>query len=128
MIDAGELDVQRLMPHAGTERPPLFYHGHCQMKSLGIGMEAPKLFRRLGFTVDVSSVECCGMAGSFGYKKQYYEISKNVGRDLGSQIGKSVSASPGTVILASGTSCREQIGADFAGGAVHPVEFLDSII
>ena len=42
------------------------------MKSLGIGMDTPGLFRKLGFTVDVSTVECCGMAGSFGYKKQYH--------------------------------------------------------
>jgi iron-sulfur cluster protein len=128
MIDAGELDIQLLKPCAGREKAPLFYHGHCQMKSLGLGMDTPRLFRRLDFIVDVSTVECCGMAGSFGYKKQYYELSKNVGRDLGSQIGKRLSSSPGTVVLASGTSCREQIGADFKEGAVHPVEFLDSIL
>ncbi len=86
MIDAGELDVQILKQCAGGEKAPLFYHGHCQMKSLGIGMETPEFFRRLGFEVDVSTAECCGMAGSFGYKKQYYELSKNVGRDLGGEI------------------------------------------
>jgi iron-sulfur cluster protein len=128
MIDAGELDVRSLKERITKPAPQLFYHGHCQMKSLGIGLETPTFFRALGFTVEVSSVECCGMAGSFGYKKQYYEVSKNVGRDLEKQIDRVLLRFPDTVIVASGTSCREQIGADVPRGAVHPMEFLDTIL
>ncbi len=107
----------------------IFYHGHCQMKTVGAGSAAVDLFTQLGFTVIQSKAECCGMAGSFGYKKAYYELSKNVGDDLVRQIR--AAEVPGTqlVIVASGTSCREQIGAEYAGRKIFsPVELLDTLI
>ena len=106
----------------------IFYHGHCQMKTIGAGSAAPEFFRRLGFQVNVSTVECCGMAGSFGYKKDYYELSKNVGRDLIRQITNSDSFDEKTIILASGTSCREQIGDELKNTIYHPIEFLELIL
>jgi iron-sulfur cluster protein len=106
----------------------LFYHGHCQMKTICAGNAAPEFFRKLGFLVNVSTVECCGMAGSFGYKKDYYDLSKNVGRDLIKQIVSSESFDDNTIILASGTSCREQIGDELKNTIYHPIEFLELIL
>jgi iron-sulfur cluster protein len=128
LIKNGKLE-QILRPdrfaHSGKQ---IFYHGHCQMKTIGAGNAAPEFFRRLGFRVNVSTVECCGMAGSFGYKKEYYDLSKNVGRDLIRQIINLDSFDEKTIILASGTSCREQIGDELKNTIYHPVEFLEIIL
>ncbi|HQT92889.1 MAG TPA: hypothetical protein PL001_12780, partial [Candidatus Kryptobacter bacterium] len=68
------------------------------------------------------------MAGSFGYKKEYYEVSKNIGRDLARQIEKSYEGRAGTIVLASGTSCREQIRDELGRRIEHPIEFLGEIL
>jgi len=56
------------------------------MKTIDIGYSGSEFFMKLGFDVTLSNVECCGMAGSFGYKKDYYDLSKRVGSDLIDQI------------------------------------------
>lgn len=106
----------------------IFYHGHCQMKSIGIGNTTPEFFKRLGFEIDVSTAECCGMAGSFGYKKQYYDLSVNVGKDLISKIKKSAQPNSKQQILASGTSCREQIKDLMHQEVLHPIELLNRLL
>ena len=111
-----------------NEKPRLFYHGHCQMKTVNAGYVAYNFFKNLGFNISVSTVECCGMAGSFGYKKEFFELSKNIGNDLIQQITNSDSYDVETIILASGTSCREQIGAELKNTIIHPVEFLKKIL
>jgi len=64
------------------------------------------------------------MAGSFGYKKEYYLISKNVGSDLISQIKGIDFFDNESIILACGTSCREQIRAELNNPIYHPIEFF----
>lgn len=113
---------------AGAPLPRIFYHAHCQLKTIGAGDAAPQFFRRLGLNVETSDVECCGMAGSFGYKKEYYDVSKNIGRDLGRQIEKSIQSNASVRILASGTSCREQIRDEISRRVEHPVEFIDEML
>ncbi len=136
LMDGDRVDLsESILPAAGRllrplDRPPahLFYHAHCQMKTIGAGNAATDFFRRLGFEVEVSSVECCGMAGSFGYKKEYYDLSKNIGNDLIIQIKASESFNDEKVILASGTSCREQISAELSNPIYHPIEYLERIL
>lgn len=125
LILEGIIATDELLQRLTLKERKIFYHGHCQMKSIGLGNETPDLFRKLGFTVDTSTVECCGMAGSFGYKKDYYELSKNIGRELGKQI---TSSRNNEVVLASGTSCREQINDELGIKVYHPIEFLDNIL
>jgi iron-sulfur cluster protein len=127
LIREKNIDLESIKKKISGNKTKLFYHGHCQMKSIGIGNETPELFQKLGFEIDVSTVECCGMAGSFGYKKQYYELSKNIGHELGKQILMS-DGNNKIIILASGTSCREQIRDELKQDVYHPVEFLNSII
>jgi Fe-S oxidoreductase len=62
---------------------------------------------------------CCGMAGSFGYEKEHYDISIAVGEERLLSVVRS--ASPDTVIAASGTSCRQQIVERTGRQAVHPI-------
>ncbi len=82
------------------------------------------LLNKLGFKVETSSVECCGMAGSFGYKKEFYDLSIHVGEDLHNQIKTAQNKNDMMVIVASGVSCHDQIN-DLAGiDAIHPVELI----
>ncbi len=110
--------------------PRLFYHPHCQQKTLGCAAPTESLLRDIGFDVATSSVECCGMAGSFGYKKEYYEMSMAVAADLYAQVEAAEQPSAGgpRAIVASGTSCTEQFHAALARPILHPIELLASIL
>ena len=125
LISNNLLETDKFFKKPVSEIKALFYHGHCQMKTIGAGNIVPELFTMLGYKVNVSEVECCGMAGSFGYKKEFYELSKNVGTDLINQIKNSESFDKDTTIVASGTSCREQISDELNNPIYHPIEFLE---
>jgi iron-sulfur cluster protein len=109
---------------AGTK---VFYHSHCQQRTVGSAAATEELLRSVGFDVITSSVECCGMAGSFGYKKDYYELSMAVGQELFSQVAAAEKDGPRT-LLASGTSCREQLQAGLGRHALHPIQLLASCL
>jgi iron-sulfur cluster protein len=127
-LEDGHQVVIDRMQNRKASANQIFYHPHCQMKTVGAGEAAKEFFSRLGFVVKTSSVECCGMAGSFGYKKDYYDLSKRVGEDLTDQIKEALSVDKHTVILASGISCREQINGDFSEPVYHPIQFLEKIL
>jgi Fe-S oxidoreductase len=86
-----------------------------------------KLLRRIpGAEVIDLDAGCCGMAGSFGYEKEHYEVSRLVGEQrLFPAIRK---AEPDTVIVAPGFSCRMQIQHFTGRTAVHPAELLYSLL
>ena len=98
----------------------VFYHGHCQERTLGMDASTVDLLESLGLEITTSSVECCGMAGSFGYKSEYYELSRDIGEDLASQVR----TAERETVTASGTSCQEQLGHLGVGDVMHPVELL----
>jgi len=76
-----------------------------------------------GLTVETVDSTCCGMAGSFGYEAEHYEMSMKIG-ELG-VLPKMRAAPPDTLLAANGTSCRHQI-ADAAGReARHVVRILE---
>jgi Fe-S oxidoreductase len=79
-----------------------------------------------GATVVAIDAGCCGMAGSFGYSRDHFEVSRTIGeRRLFPEIRK---APPGSVVVASGTSCRHQVH-DFTGTqAVHAAVLLQSLL
>ncbi len=103
-----------------TRGQKVAYHSHCQQRTLGLEAPTVALLRKLGHDVVASDVECCGMAGSFGYKTEYYELSMDVGERLRRQLGR---AQDHTVV-ASGTSCQEQIEALLGRPVRHPVELI----
>jgi len=84
------------------------------------------VLRAAGFDVVTSSVECCGMAGSFGYKRDYYELSMAVGEDLFAQVRAAEQGSGQRTLVASGTSCHEQLWAGLQREVFHPAELLAS--
>ena len=116
-----------LLSPVGTR---LFYHAHCQQKTIGAAAATETMLREIGFDVVTSGVECCGMAGSFGYKKKIFTISawrwvKISSRKLPRR--RSGSAEP-RALIASGTSCTEQLHAGFERHVWHPAELLASIL
>ena len=106
----------------------VFYHAHCQQKTIDCASPTETLLRGIGFDVATSSVECCGMAGSFGYKKDFYELSMAVGEDLFEQVRKAEEDGGRRALLASGTSCTEQLHAGLNREVLHPVELLAAMV
>jgi iron-sulfur cluster protein len=114
--DAGALSS----PRAGDER--VAYHSHCQQRTLGLDGHTEAVLDRLGYDVRTSHTECCGMAGSFGYKEEYYELSMDVGDELKRQFQAEETAD--RTVVASGTSCLEQLDALLRRPSRHPVELV----
>jgi iron-sulfur cluster protein len=106
----------------------IFFHAHCQQKTIGADAPIERLLREIGFDVLSSQVECCGMAGSFGYKTDYYDLSMAVGADLFNQIIQQERSTGQRALIASGTSCTEQLHAGFERQVMHPIELLASIL
>jgi FAD/FMN-containing dehydrogenase/Fe-S oxidoreductase len=101
----------------------ILVQGHCHERALvGMGPTLRLLRRIPGAEVIDLDAGCCGMAGSFGYEKEHYEISRLVGEQRLFPAIREAAAD--TVIVASGFSCRSQI-AHFTGRvALHPVQVL----
>lgn len=110
-------------------RIEIWLHGHCHQKAL-VGIEKTAEILRLllrGATVHVIPSGCCGMAGSFGYEKEHYKTSLEIGEMvLFPAIRKAVALPTGkpTFVAAPGTSCRQQIFDGTGIHAVHPIEIL----
>jgi Fe-S oxidoreductase len=98
-------------------------HGHCQQKALSSITPSVKLLSLpANYTVETIPSGCCGMAGSFGYEKEHYDLSMKIGEMV---LFPSVrNASAETIIAAPGTSCRHQIKDGTAQKALHPIEVL----
>jgi FAD/FMN-containing dehydrogenase/Fe-S oxidoreductase len=99
----------------------ILYHGHCQQKA-NFGTQAVlDLLKCIpGAVVEEIDAGCCGMAGAFGYEKEHYQLSIDIAElALAPTVRK---AGPGTIICASGTSCREQIAHTTGQSAIHPLE------
>ena len=99
-------------------------HGHCHQKAFDTVGAAVKALQLIpGLTVETFDSTCCGMAGSFGYEAEHYQMSLKIG-ELG-VLPKMRAAPAETLLVASGTSCRHQI-ADVTGrDARHLVRILD---
>src|SRR5271166_1972733 len=123
------LDLAQTFPAAkcphGTR---LFYHSHCQQRTCNAATQTLDVLRAAGFDVVTSSVECCGMAGSFGYKHEYYEMSMAVGEDLFAQVRRADEAGGARTLVASGISCHEQLLAGMGREVFHPAELLASTL
>ena len=123
LIENGGDPAALRAPAAGTgpvaSGDRVAYHPHCQARTIGVGEHATAVMERLGYDVRVSETECCGMAGSFGYKTDYYELSMDVGEPIEAQFGDT-----DRTVVASGTSCGEQLDALLGSAPMHPVELV----
>jgi Fe-S oxidoreductase len=98
-------------------------HGHCHQKALSTtGPTKEMLSFPVNYTVEEIPSGCCGMAGSFGYEKEHYDLSMQVGEMvLFPAVRK---ADKDVIIAAPGTSCRHQIKDGTGREALHPVEVM----
>ena len=107
------------------DAPPskVLYHGHCHRKALvGTGTALEVLRSIPGWEVAETKAGCCGMAGSFGFEKEHYDLSISVGEQV---LFPAVRAAPeDTILVADGVSCRQQIEHGTGRRARHPVEVL----
>jgi FAD/FMN-containing dehydrogenase/Fe-S oxidoreductase len=102
-------------------------HGHCHQKSMGRVAPAKALLSRIpGTTVVDLDAGCCGMAGSFGYGREHFDVSRAIGERRLLPAARAMGS--GTVLVASGVSCRHQV-ADFTGvRALHAAELVRSLV
>lgn len=105
------------------EKKHIKLHGHCQQKALSsVDPSAQLLSWPENYTVEIIPSGCCGMAGSFGYEKEHYDLSMKVGELV--LLPSVRNATAETIIAAPGTSCRHQIKDGTGRIAMHPVEIL----
>lgn len=118
-----EAEAGRISETDFTDAPKqLLLHGHCHQKALsGIAPSAFVLNLPRNYTVEIVPSGCCGMAGSFGYEQEHYELSMAIGEQV---LFPAVRAAQGKTLVAPGTSCRHQIKDGTEQAALHPVEVL----
>lgn len=105
----------------------VLFHGHCQQKA-SFGTESTLKFLEMLPNCEVEEIDagCCGMAGSFGYENEHYELSISIAE---LELAPSVrGVSKDTIIAATGTSCREQILDTTGREALHPVQIVASAL
>jgi FAD/FMN-containing dehydrogenase/Fe-S oxidoreductase len=118
-IDAGNITKDNFKSDARSIK----VHGHCQQKSIA---SISTVIKMLSLPENYSAEEirsgCCGMAGSFGYEKEHYDLSMKVGELVLFPAVKKLNTTE--MISSSGTSCRQQIKDGTGANALHPVEIL----
>ncbi len=131
MVDeflARELDAGRISPDSFSKNPAVVHlHGHCQQKAVASLNPTVRVLEQLaGHDVHLIPSGCCGMAGSFGYESEHYEVSQKVGElVLFPRVRK---AAVEEIVSAPGTSCRHQIHDGTGRHAHHPIELLRSAL
>jgi FAD/FMN-containing dehydrogenase/Fe-S oxidoreductase len=106
----------------GTNGRKALLHGHCHQKALVGTTPTIAALRWAGFEVEEVDSGCCGMAGSFGFEREHYDISIALGNRRLAPAVKA--AAPETEIVAPGISCRQQIQHLAGRRAKHPAEVL----
>ncbi len=105
------------------EKARILVHSHCHQKAID-GHEGPVLALSIpdGYHAEYIPAGCCGMAGSFGYEKEHYDLSMAIANQT--LLPRIREADAQTIIAAPGTSCRHQIHDGTGRKALHPVEIL----
>jgi Fe-S oxidoreductase len=113
-------------PNATAAGKRILFHAHCHQKASNATAGSVELLKRIpGAAVEVLDAGCCGMAGSFGFEREHYELSMQIG---GMRLFPAVNAAPDAIVCATGVSCRQQIAQGTSRRAVHPVVLLHSVL
>ncbi|MFM8890449.1 MAG: (Fe-S)-binding protein, partial [Planctomycetia bacterium] len=125
---AREADRGRIGPDAFTaEARTVRLHGHCHQKALGsLDATVRALSLPRNYSVEVIASGCCGMAGSFGYEREHFDLSQRIGELVLFPAVRAASAD--AIVAAPGTSCRHQIKDGTGRTALHPVEILHAAL
>jgi Fe-S oxidoreductase len=97
-------------------------HGHCHQKALMKSADAGALLRKMGIELSIPDSGCCGMAGPFGFDADKYEVAQAIGERV--LLPAVRAATPDTLIVTDGFSCREQILQSTGRRAYHLAEVL----
>jgi len=117
--DAGRIDRAVFT----SESRAIKLHGHCHQKALASLAPTLKMLELpMNYKVTLIPSACCGMAGSFGYEAEHFEVSQKIGELVLFPAVRA--AGPDIVVAASGTSCRHQIKDGTGRTALHPVQIL----
>ncbi|NRB65399.1 MAG: 4Fe-4S dicluster domain-containing protein, partial [Saprospiraceae bacterium] len=119
-----EFQKGKINPYVFTEdQATVLVHSHCHQKAID-GPESTIFCLSIPRNYNVSFIPagCCGMAGSFGYEKEHYELSQVIGEQTLFPAVRE--AAPDTILAASGTSCRHQIKDGTQRTALHPAQIL----
>ena len=119
LFESGKIDFSVF----SQEEKLIKLHGHCHQKSLASIVPTKRILSfPKNYKVETIPSGCCGMAGSFGYEKEHYEVSMQIGElVLFPEVRKQSSE---VIIAAPGTSCRHQIKDGTGRVAKHPIEIL----
>jgi FAD/FMN-containing dehydrogenase/Fe-S oxidoreductase len=119
-IREGRLTLAAGSPVSGKR---ILFHGHCHQKALAGTAATVALLRSIpGAEVVEVDAGCCGMAGSFGFEKEHYDLSMRIGE---LRLFPAVRAQPAeAIIAATGVSCRQQIAHGTGRRAWHPLEIV----
>lgn len=99
-------------------------HGQCQQKAAGFNEPTINLLKSIpGLEMEVVEVECCGMAGSFGYKKDFFELSSAIGEKLAQKL----EGLEGQIVT-SGISCHSQIEMATNRSVKHPIQIVEEAL
>ena len=122
---ARELDAGRLKLPLGPLAPgKALLHGHCHQKAFDAVQPIQKVLKLIPeFAVELIESSCCGMAGAFGFEAEHFDVSMKMG-EL-SLLPAVRNAATGTLIIADGTSCRQQIRDGAQREALHVARILD---
>lgn len=124
-----EIEKGKISSHTfNSEKREILVHGHCHQKALtDISISQKVLSLPENYKVSLLNTGCCGMAGSFGYEKEHYEVSQKTGELV--LLPAVRNAKEDTIIAAAGTSCRHQILDGTGRTSLHPAEILyDALI
>jgi Fe-S oxidoreductase len=121
---AREIDKGNIRREQFTkEKRQIKLHGHCQQKALSsVAGSVKMLSLPENYSVGTIPSGCCGMAGSFGYEKEHYALSQQIGELV--LLPTVRQQGPEVIIAAPGTSCRHQIKDGTGKHALHPIEIL----
>ena len=101
------------------------YFAPCHLRSLGIGLPALEILRLIpGLRIDNIEADCCGLGGTFGFKKEKYEISEEIGKDL----AEAVERLKPEIVLSDCEGCRMQIRHLTGLKVLHPIQILRDAI
>jgi FAD/FMN-containing dehydrogenase/Fe-S oxidoreductase len=121
---ANEIEDNRITFQGfSKESKTILLHGHCHQKALSSTSFTKRILELpINYTVSEIQSGCCGMAGSFGYEKEHYDLSQNIGNQVLFPAIKNATSK--TVLVANGTSCRHQIYDGVHRIVKHPIEVL----
>jgi Fe-S oxidoreductase len=121
------VDTQDLLKQAGGKKEKITFHPHCHQRAEGLADDglpsgtsaSVEMLQRAGFDVDLIDAGCCGMAGTFGYDAEHYELSMQVG-----ELGVLPKVRGADCVVSTGSACRIQIKHGTGLEAKHPLELV----